>query len=137
MYDKLAWKKHEDVWYSIINPDKISLDDYSTNLEKYIIPPNDQDILLSHFYYINDISFNIVFDDKIENLSFEINKWKTAYKKVVLRWHPDKLIPILKKIKINDDTKNLLFKKVGSIINNMNKFFKFVIYLIKNNKIQK
>ena len=35
---------------------------------------------------------------KVLREAAEIKKWKDAYKKVILRWHPDKLFPLIKEM---------------------------------------
>ena len=132
-----------------------------SELEKYLIPPNENDVLISSYLKmyprvlnfcqltkINDsntknvnnfISFMI--DDNINNPKQEMKKWKEAYKRVILRWHPDKLYAILDEIKLkNEQLKVELKKKSTLIINNMNSLFKKImeilkkVLLLKNNK---
>ena len=49
--DQLIWKKHEELWINLVNPSFIIGD-----LEKYLIPPNDYDILLSVYFKNNNIT---------------------------------------------------------------------------------
>ena len=58
-----------------------------------------------------------------------------AYKQVIFRWHPDKLNAILNEINLDENIKNILFKKSTIIINNMNKIFKSILEIL--NKIIK
>ena len=122
------------------------------------MPPNDNDVIISsylilypkilNFCSINNIlnnrkkerdyiSFNI--DDNIINPKKEMKKWKMAYKRVIFRWHPDKLHPILNEVKLRDENiKNNLIKKSTVIINNMNNLFKnineILVKIMKNKK---
>ena len=143
------WKKHEEIWSNILQLSKISKE-----LHKYLLPPNDNDVIISsylklfpkvlNFCSINNklnatnketdfISFNI--DDNIANPKKEIKNWKMAYKQVIFRWHPDKLNAILNEINLDENIKNILFKKSTIIINNMNKIFKSILEIL--NKIIK
>ena len=80
----------------------------------------------------NFISFMI--DDNIQNPKLEIKKWKEAYKRVIFRWHPDKLFATLEEINFkNEQQKNELKKKSTQIINNMNTLYKSIIEIL--NKI--
>ena len=58
-----------------------------------------------------------------------------AYKQVIFRWHPDKLNAILNEINLDENIKNILFKKSTIIINNMNNIFKSILEIL--NKIIK
>ena len=143
------WKKHEEIWSNILQLSKISKE-----LHKYLLPPNDNDVIISsylklfpkvlNFCSINNklnatnketdfISFYI--DDNIANPKKEIKNWKMAYKQVIFRWHPDKLNAILNEINLDENIKNILFKKSTIIINNMNKIFKSILEIL--NKIIK
>ena len=143
------WKKHEEIWSNILQ-----LSNFSKELHKYILPPNDNDVIISlylklfpkvlNFCSINKklngtnkekdfISFYI--DDNIANPKNEIKKWKMAYKKVIFRWHPDKLNAILNEVNLDENIKNILFKKSTIIINNMNNIFKSILEIL--NKIIK
>ena len=88
----------------------------------------------------NFISFMI--DDNIQNPKQEIKKWKEAYKRVIFRWHPDKLFANLEEINFkNEQQKIELKKKSTQIINNMNSLYKNIIEILnkiaeaKNDKI--
>ena len=88
----------------------------------------------------NFISFMI--DDNIQNPKQEIKKWKEAYKRVIFRWHPDKLFANLEEINFkNEQQKIELKKKSTQIINNMNSLYKNIIETLnkiadaKNDKI--
>jgi len=130
--DKTAWKKHEEFWALMKKNGKEYLDNLNSfYIETYILPPNDEDILLSYYCKINNINMKFCIDDYIENPFDEINKWKNAYKKVVMRWHPDKFNPIFDDLNIKDELRIKLNMKAGLIINNMNKNLKFVIGLLK------
>ena len=148
----LEWKKHEEIWSNL------NLLTISPELEKNLLPPNDNDVIISsylilypkilNFCSINNIlnnrkkerdyiSFNI--DDNIINPKKEMKKWKMAYKRVIFRWHPDKLNPILNEVKLRDENiKNNLIKKSTVIINNMNNLFKnineILVKIMKNKK---
>ena len=72
---------------------------------------------------IEYLSFNI--DDNINNPKLGMKKWKNAYKRLILRWHPDKLYSFISEIKLKDENiGNILRKKYTLIINNMNSLFK-------------
>ena len=143
------WKKHEEIWSNILQ-----LSNFSKELHKYILPPNDNDVIISlylklfpkvlNFCSVNKklngtnkekdfISFYI--DDNIANPKNEIKKWKMTYKKVIFRWHPDKLNAILNEVNLDENIKNILFKKSTIIINNMNNIFKSILEIL--NKIIK
>ena len=50
---------------------------------------------------IEYLSFNI--DDNINNPKLGMKKWKNAYKRLILRWHPDKLYSFISEIKLKDE----------------------------------
>lgn len=126
--DFSSWKKHEEIWNNISSQKLISWE-----LEKYLIPPNDNDILYSSFFKLHGITIDrFVIDDNIPNSKSEIQKWKSAYKRAILRWHPDKLFPFLEEIKLCDDNrKNILKKKAGLVINNMNKTLQSILEILR------
>ena len=154
----MAWRKHEEIWGNLLSL-KLGLND----LEKYLHPPNDTDVLISSYLKMNPriinfcplqkintsktnnennnfISFMI--DDNIQNPKQEIKKWKEAYKRVIFRWHPDKLFANLEEINFkNEQQKIELKKKSTQIINNMNSLYKNIIETLnkiadaKNDKI--
>ena len=103
------WENHEKVWFNISNKN------YIENLENFLLPPNDTDILISSYLKaypnklniciyskINPVSKNekeflsFYIDDDIQNPRNEIKIWKNIYKNMIFRWHPDKLFPLLK-----------------------------------------
>jgi len=144
----LEWRKHEEIWNNIN-----SLSVGMSELEKHLIPPNDKDVLISsylklypnvlHFVSLNSIStsnkknskidylsFNI--DDNINNPKLEMKKWKDAYKRLILRWHPDKLYSFISEIKLKDENiGNILRKQSTIIINNMNSLYKNIIEILR------
>ena len=152
------WKKHEEVWENISNKN------YNDKYENYILPPNDTDILISSYIRIyptklntcvysrvNSISkeekeiLNFCIDDDIQNPKNEIKKWKNVYKKMIFRWHPDKLFPLLKELNIkNEYIKKELERRSSLIINNINTLYqnimeilkKIILYKEKDNKIK-
>ena len=150
LINPLGWRKHEEIWSNLVSI-KLGLAD----LEKYLQPPNDTDVLVSSYLKMNPkvinfcsiqkintsktnnencnfISFMI--DDNIQNPKLEIKKWKEAYKRVIFRWHPDKLFATLEEINFkNEQQKNELKKKSTQIINNMNTLYKSIIEIL--NKI--
>ncbi len=134
MKDLVLWKKHEELWINLSNP-SFTIGD----LEKYIIPPNDFDILLSVYYKNNNITNEkIELNEKLGNFKLEMSKWKDAYKKCLFRWHPDKLFPLLDRLKLKDDNRKAnLKKKCGVIVNNINKqlasVLEFLRSFVKNN----
>ena len=158
LINPLGWRKHEEIWGNLLSL-KLGLND----LEKYLHPPNDTDVLISSYLKMNPrvinfcplqkintsktnsennnfISFMI--DDNIQNPKQEIKKWKEAYKRVIFRWHPDKLFANLEEINFkNEQQKIELKKKSTQIINNMNSLYKNIIEILnkiveaKNDKI--
>ena len=156
LLNPINWRKHEEIWGNLS-----SLNIGLIELEKYLMPPNDTDVLISSYLKMyprvlnfctltkinssnsknqnNFISFMI--DDNITNPKQEMKKWKEAYKRVILRWHPDKLYATLEEMKLmNEQQKVELKKKSTLIINNMNSLFKKImeilkkVLLLKNNK---
>ena len=150
LINPLGWRKHEEIWSNLVSL-KLGLSD----LEKYLHPPNDTDILVSSYLKMNPrilnfcsiqkintsktnnensnfISFMI--DDNIQNPRQEIKKWKEAYKRAIFRWHPDKLFHNLEEINFkNEQQKIELKKKSTQIINNMNTLYRNIIEIL--NKI--
>ncbi|MCQ2818455.1 MAG: hypothetical protein MJ252_14400 [archaeon] len=140
----INWKQHEEIWKNIQSIFKVPSDN-----EKYLIPPNTEEVLSSMYITLHPsilnfckfsnfrentkdsyLSFNI--NDNMKNPTAEIRKWKDAYKKVILRWHPDKLNPILKEIKLKDENIKVLIKKrIPLIINNMNTLFKKIMEILR------
>ena len=140
------WKSHEELWINI------SKNMYNEKMEKFFLPPNDTDILISsylkmypnqlnicNYSKINSKSKNEDFlsfciDDNIKNPKNEIIKWKKVYKILIFRWHPDKLFPILNELKIkNENIKNELQRRSSLIINNINSLYQKIIEIL--NKI--
>ena len=131
------WKKHEIVWKNIKK--------FNEKDCEFLLPPNDNDALIS--CYLNmypqklDLNsknkdkkediFSFVIDDSIHNPTNEIQKWKSAHRKLILKWHPDKLFPLLKELKINEELKNELKKKSTIIIDNINKVFQNVMEILR------
>jgi len=135
---KIDWKKHEDFWDKLAKIDVNNCPNYKNiDIEQYIFPPNDEDILLSFYCRMCNIDRKFTIDESLEAPFDEINKWKNAYKKVVMRWHPDKLNPILDQINVDDDVKIRLNKKAGIIINNMNKNLRNTVGLLKRIMLNK
>jgi hypothetical protein len=137
LYDLIQWKKHEEIWANLISPGFV----ISPDLEKYIIPPNEMDILKSIYYKMNDlwkIGNKLAIDDNIKNPKAEMKKWKDAFKVALLRWHPDKLIHFLNSINLSDENKkSLLLKKSSIIINHLNKTLSSVMEILKKVNIKK
>ena len=76
------------------------------------------------------MAFNI--DDNIKNPKLEMKKWKDAYKRLILRWHPDKLYSFIEEIKLKDpNIGNILRKKSTLIINNMNSLYKNILEILR------
>lgn len=142
----LEWKKHEELWNNLS-----SIVSLSDNISKYLFPPNSHDVLTSKYLLLfskhlsidlpsnytikNDnknIKIIIKLDNSIKNPPLEIKKWKAAYKKVILQWHPDKLSSKLQDITCIDGTqKRLLLKKSTQIINNMYNLYKKIVEVLK------
>jgi len=150
LINPLGWRKHEEIWGNLVSL-KLGLSD----LEKYLHPPNDTDVLVSSYLKMNPrvlnfcsiqkintsktnnennnfISFMI--DDNIQNPKQEIKKWKEAYKRVIFRWHPDKLFHALEEINFKNEQQKIELKKRSTqIINNMNTLYRNIIEIL--NKI--
>ena len=150
LINPLGWRKHEEIWSNLVSL-KLGLSD----LEKYLHPPNDTDVLVSSYLKMNPrilnfcsiqkintsktnnennnfISFMI--DDNIQNPRQEIKKWKEAYKRAIFRWHPDKLFHNLEEISFKNEQQRVeLKKKSTQIINNMNTLYRNIIEIL--NKI--
>ena len=58
---------------------------------------------------IDYLSFNI--DDNINNPKLGMKKWKNAYKRLILRWHPDKLYSFISEIKLKDESIGNILRK--------------------------
>ena len=137
LFETENWEKHENIWINL----KQNL---TENNLVYILPPNDEDILISSYIKLyqkkntkNIISININ-EEKIKNPREEIKKWKIAYKNSLLRWHPDKLFPLLKEIKIkininNEVIINEIKRRSNIIINNINNTYQKIMEIL--NKI--
>ena len=149
LINPISWRKHEEIWDNLVTLSMGFMD-----LEKYLMPPNETDVLVSSYLKMNPrilnfcsiqkinssntknennfISFMI--DDNIQNPKQEIKKWKEAYKRVIFRWHPDKLSSILEDVKLkNEQQKNELKKKSSLILNNTNTLYKCITEIL--NKI--
>ena len=136
------WEKHENIWTNI----KQNLEEKNEN---FILPPNDDDILLSKYIKIygknnNYLIKNIdkekkyfcycINDDNMKNPRSEIKKWKNIYKNTLLRWHPDKLFPLIKELNIkNHSIIKSIYNRINSIINNINNMYQNIIEIL--NKI--
>ena len=145
LFSPTEWEKHEEVWINISNKK------YNENLEQFFLPPNDSDILISsylkmypnklnicNYSKINTISKNekeflsFCIDDDILNPKNEIKKWKNVYKKMIFRWHPDKLFPLINELKIkNDFIKKEIERRSSLIINNINVLFQNIMEILK------
>ena len=136
------WEKHENFWENI----KKNIEEKN---ETFIIPPNNDDILISIYLKLfgknwnnKEINLNkeenlisiVINDDNIKNPRTEIRKWKKAYKKSILRWHPDKLFPLLTELDIkNKNLINDLRRSSTIIINNINIMYQNIMEIL--NKI--
>ena len=137
LFETENWEKHENIWINL----KQNL---TENNLVYILPPNDEDILISSYIKLyqkkntkNIINININ-EEKIKIPREEIKKWKIAYKNSLLRWHPDKLFPLLKEIKIkininNEVIINEIKRRSNIIINNINNTYQKIMEIL--NKI--
>ena len=133
LFEPEKWEKHENIWINI----KQNLT--KENLE-YILPPNDEDILISSYiklYIKKNIKsiINIcINDENVKNPREEMKKWKIAYKNSLLRWHPDKLFPLLIELNIkNESIINDLKRRSNIIINNINNMYQKIMEIL--NKI--
>lgn len=142
--DLYHWRKHEDIWKSL-SSSSFSLENLIKNEThlKYLLPANDSDILLSLYIYTyidnknKDSNSYIINEDKVEieadsiDASNEVKKWKAVYKKLLIRWHPDKLIPFLKRINIDEEMIMKIEKRSFSIMNGVNSLFRIVLERLK------
>ena len=137
------WEKHEEIWMNIQN--------INEKVEKYVLPPNDMDALVSGYLKMYPYKLNICnmskvnsfsknqkeflsfyIDDDIENPRNEIKKWKNAYKKMILRWHPDKLFPLINELNIkNEFIKKELERRSSLIVNNINVLYQNINEILK------
>jgi hypothetical protein len=144
------WENHEELWINI------SKNKYNEKLEKFFLPPNDTDIIIScylkmypnklnicNYSKINSKSKNEDFlsfciDDTVQNPRNELNKWKKVYKKLIFRWHPDKLFPLLKELKIkNENIIRELQRRSSLIINNINTLYQNITEILNKISINK
>ena len=137
-----TWEKHENIWINI----KQKLEEKN---EIFILPPNDDDILLSSYVKIygknnNNLIKNYdkekkyfcycINDDNMINPRNEIKKWKNIYKNSLLRWHPDKLFSLITELNIkNRSIIECIYKRANNIINNINIMYQNIIEIL--NKI--
>ena len=132
LFDFKSWEMHENIWENINKK-------VEENYQIYILPPNNEDILISNYIKtfskkkeINFIKENIVNininDDNIKNPRNEIKKWKKVYKNSILRWHPDKLFPLLTELNLIDENiiKDLQ-RRSTIIINNINNMYQNIM----------
>jgi hypothetical protein len=149
LINPINWRKHEEIWENLV-----TLSMGLADLEKYLMPPNETDVLISSYLKMNPrilnfcsiqkintsntknennfISFMV--DDNIQNPKQEIKKWKEAYKRVIFRWHPDKLFSVLEEIKLKNEQQKIELKKKSSIIiNSTNTLYKNIMEIL--NKI--
>ena len=139
------WEKHEEIWKNISNKS------FNEKFEHFLLPPNDTDIIISNYLRIYPNKLNICnyskintksknekeflsfyIDDDIQNPKNEIKKWKNVYKNMIFRWHPDKLFPLLKELKIkNEYIKKELERRSSLIINNINSLYKNIMEILK------
>ena len=132
LFDFNSWEIHENIWENITK-------NLKENNKIYILPPNNEDILVSNYiktfskkHEINFIKENIVNininDDNIKNPRNEIKKWKKIYKNSILRWHPDKLFPLLTELNVIDENiiKDLQ-RRSTIIINNINNMYQSIM----------
>lgn len=122
-----------------LNVDQKSCNKYSQLIEKekFLIPPNDEEVLISAYYKLYNINGKFIIDDNLQFPKEEINKWKNAYKKTVMRWHPDKLTHFIDSLELKDEyNKNSIVKKAGVIIYHMNKNLKNIVEVLKNISIK-
>ena len=143
LINPINWRKHEEIWDNLV-----TLNIGLADLEKYLMPPNETDVLISSYLKMNPrilnfcsiqkintsntknesnfISFMV--DDNIQNPKQEMKKWKEAYKKVIFRWHPDKLFSVLEEIKLKNEQQKIELKKKSTlIINNTNTLYKNIM----------
>ncbi len=121
------WYKHEEIWNNLT---------YLNNIDniKFLSPPNERDILLFYYYHKFNCKDNRIMISSDSSPEEEIKKWKTVYKKLMIRWHPDKLFYILEKLPIEEELINKIKKKTCSIINHLGSLFNSIIDKVKSMK---
>ena len=145
LFSPADWEKHEEIWKNISNKN------FNEKFEHFLLPPNDTDIIISNYLRIYPNKLNICnyskinaksknekeflsfyIDDDIQNPKNEIKKWKNVYKNMIFRWHPDKLFPLLKELKIkNEYIKKELERRSSLIINNINSLYQNIMEILK------
>ena len=145
LFSPADWEKHEEIWKNISNKS------FNEKFEHFLLPPNDTDIIISNYLRIYPNKLNICnyskintksknekeflsfyIDDDIQNPKNEIKKWKNVYKNMIFRWHPDKLFPLLKELKIkNEFIKKELERRSSLIINNINSLYQNIMEILK------
>lgn len=121
------WKKHEELWSQIKT---ISI---SHNMYKFLIPPNERDLLTYCYFRKYNIDNRLVINEKyVKNKIEEIKKWKNEYKRMVMRWHPDKLNPVINELDLDSEMIIKIKKKSASILNNLGKMLQHIIQGIKD-----
>ena len=123
--DIYHWEKHENLWNNLP-----SLQLNESNI-KYLSPPNDSDLLLSSYYFQYGGENNKIIIKQEINQNDEIRKWKVIYKKLMIRWHPDKLFPLLEKLQVEEEMIVKIKKKTFSIIKELGSLFTHIISKIK------
>lgn len=123
----IDWKKHEEVW-DMVNSYKIP-----DNLSRYLAPPNESDILLSMYLKHNEnFKVNVIhINESVLNPAEEARRWKNTYKKSIVRWHPDKLYPVLDSLNIDTELVNHLKRKCANVLKNINIVFNAIIEGLK------
>ena len=62
----------------------------------------------------------------------KLKNGKMYYKRVIFRWHPDKLFPLINELKIkNDFIKKEIERRSSLIINNINVLFQNIMEILK------
>ena len=132
LFDQLAWRRHEDTWEHFKNDENKNKIFSTGEQENYILPPNEDEVLISSYYKIYNITGKILLDDNTTHPREEINRWKNSYKKAVMRWHPDKLNYFVESLNIKDENKkNNIIKKAGVVIYNMNNQLKNIVEVLR------
>lgn len=119
------WRRHEQTWSSVLDTEIID-----SNI-KFLVPPNEKDILLSSYYFAHNCS-NSRITINCSKPEEEVKKWKVLYKKLMVRWHPDKMYPLLEKLNLEEDMVNKIKRKTFSIIDNLSNYFAYIIKKIKS-----
>lgn len=126
--EKQEYKQHLEFWELVYNNNtKDVVNKYSykeINLLNYL--------LLTFLFHNNTDFYVIDLNEKISQKEFlnEVKKWKTIYKMVLLKWHPDKLSD--KKTKMSNELFEYLVDLSSKVIKYSNDFMVKIVGYLKS-----